>query len=167
MLTFNMPLSAAVAVLPLIIGFVWYHPKVFGNLWMRETGLQAEQLAKGNMAVIFISTYVLSLLLAMFLHVVVIHQFGYQSLFQNEPGFGTEGSDIMNQIADFMSTNGHRFRTFGHGAFHGLITTVFFILPILGINALFERKSFKYILLHVGYWALCASLMGGIICHWA
>ena len=44
---------AAAAVSTLVVGFVWYHPKVFGTVWMREAGLTEEQLKKGNMLKIF------------------------------------------------------------------------------------------------------------------
>lgn len=27
------------ALVPMIIGFIWYHPKVFGNTWMQVAGM--------------------------------------------------------------------------------------------------------------------------------
>jgi hypothetical protein len=39
------------------------------------------------------------------------------------------------------------------------------VLPIMGTNALFERKSFKYVLINVGYWTISLALMGGILCQ--
>jgi lysylphosphatidylglycerol synthetase-like protein (DUF2156 family) len=65
------------------------------------------------------------------------------------------------------STLATDFRTFKHGAFHGIIATIGLVLPIIGINALFERRGFKYIALHVGYWLVCLILMGGFICQFA
>mgnify|MGYP000031247068 CR=1 FL=1 len=54
-------LSAAVASLvTLLIGFIWYHPNVFGTAWMRAEGLTDEELKKGNMALIFGLTSLLS-----------------------------------------------------------------------------------------------------------
>jgi hypothetical protein len=38
------------------------------------------------------------------------------------------------------------------------------VLPILSINAMFERKGFKYIAINAGYWIITLGLMGGIIC---
>jgi hypothetical protein len=42
---------------------------------------------------------------------------------------------------------------------------LFFALPVMGTNALFERKGFKYIAINVGYWTVTLALMGGVICH--
>ncbi|MBI4093751.1 DUF1761 domain-containing protein [Candidatus Kaiserbacteria bacterium] len=30
------------------LGFVWYHPRVFGSIWMRFTNLTPEQVEKGK-----------------------------------------------------------------------------------------------------------------------
>ena len=38
---------------------------------------------------------------------------------------------------------------------------------VIGINALFERKGFKYIAINAGYWILCLGLMGGVLCAFA
>jgi hypothetical protein len=27
------------ALSTLVVGFVWYHPKVFGTIWMKESGM--------------------------------------------------------------------------------------------------------------------------------
>ena len=37
------------ALVPLLIGFVWYSEKGFGNAWMREGNLKKDELEKGNM----------------------------------------------------------------------------------------------------------------------
>jgi len=50
------------ALATLVVGFVWYNPKVFGTAWMKETGLTQEELQKGNMLKIFGLTYIFSLL---------------------------------------------------------------------------------------------------------
>jgi hypothetical protein len=47
------------------------------------------------------------------------------------------------------------------------LAAIFIVLPIIGINSIFERKSFKYVLIHVGYWALTLALMGGVISGFA
>ncbi|KAA2284015.1 DUF1761 domain-containing protein [Arenimonas fontis] len=62
-------LTAAVA--SFVLGGLWYSPMLFGKAWQREVGLSDEELAKGNMGVIFGSTFVLlliaSFVFAMFL----------------------------------------------------------------------------------------------------
>jgi hypothetical protein len=35
--------------------------------------------------------------------------------------------------------------------------------PIIAINAMFDRKGFKYIAINAGYWVVSFCLMGGII----
>ena len=47
-----------------------------------------------------------------------------------------------------MADYGDAFRTFKHGALHGTIAGIFIALPIIGTNALFERKSAKYIFIN-------------------
>ena len=40
------------ALIPMFMGFIYYHPKVFGKVWMDSLGLKEEDLKKGNMGVI-------------------------------------------------------------------------------------------------------------------
>lgn len=37
---------AVAAASTVIIGFVWYHPKTFGNAWMESVGLTEERMKK-------------------------------------------------------------------------------------------------------------------------
>ncbi|MBP9069986.1 MAG: DUF1761 domain-containing protein, partial [Bacteroidia bacterium] len=50
---------------------------------------------------------------------------------------------------------------------HGALGGVLIALPILGTNAMFERKGFKYIAINCGYWIITMMVMGGIVCGWA
>ena len=47
-----------------LLGGLWYSPVMFGKAWQREAGLTDEQLKSGNMAKIFILSFVLALLAA-------------------------------------------------------------------------------------------------------
>lgn len=161
----NFLVLALAALIPLLTGSLWYNPKVIGNAWIKSTGLAEEELRKANMAVIFIMTYIFSFLIAFALLSIVIHQFGAMSMFVGEQGFGEPNSEASQKFEALMSEFGGKFRTFKHGALHGCITSVFLALPILGINALFERKGAKYILIHFGYWFITLGLMGGVICQ--
>jgi len=166
MLKINFMIVALAALIPLVIGFIWYHPKVFGTAWMKASGVTPET-ASGksmNMALVFGITYIFSFLIAMTMNFVTIHQFGVQSTLLNEPGFTEPGSPMNTYFMDFMANYGHNFRTFKHGAFHGTITGLFMAMPVLGINALFERRGFKYIAINTGYWMVAMGLMGGTIC---
>ena len=63
---FNFLAILVAAITPLILGFLWYNPKLFGNAWMREEEMTEEKMKGGNMAIIFGLTLVLSFLLALF-----------------------------------------------------------------------------------------------------
>lgn len=155
------------ALIPLVIGFIWYHPKVFGTAWMRVSGVTEEKLKTGNMAVILIVTYVLGFLISAAMMGVVIHQTHLQSILLDTPGFGDPSSEVGKFYDNFMATYGNNFRTFKHGAFHGVLIALFFAMPIIAINALFERRGFKYIMVHAGFWIVSLALMGGLICQFA
>ena len=51
------------ALIPLLVGTVYYHPKVFGNAWMKSNGFTEESLAGGNMPAILALAYFLGLLM--------------------------------------------------------------------------------------------------------
>jgi len=155
------------ALIPLIIGSIWYNPKVFGTAWLKSSGLTEEEAASGNMAVIFGLTFVLSIFLAFALYSVVVHQSGLASLFFTQEGFGVDGSETMVLYSQILEAVGDKHRTFGHGAFHGSFAALMVALPIIGILALFERRGFKYIAVHTGYWIISLALMGGLLCQLA
>ncbi len=150
------------ALVPILVGFIYYNPKVLGNAWMAATGLTEEQLKKGNMAKIFGFSILFSAMLAFSFGFVVVHQMHLGSIING--AFETDAAKA--DVAAFMQKYGSNFRTFKHGAFHGFIFSLFVVLPIFGTNALFEHRSFKYIFIHIGYWAICLMLMGGILSAW-
>lgn len=154
------------SIVPLFIGFVWYNPKVFGSIWMKEVGMTMEDTKGVNMFKMLGLTYIFSLLAAFMIPMIVIHQNHVASALMSEDGFGKEGSDIMIYLNDFMARFGNNFRTFKHGALHGAIMSIFFALPIIGTGAIYERRSWKYIFIHVGYWFVSLAIMGGIVCAW-
>ncbi len=150
----------AAAIIPIVLGFVWYNPKTFGDAWMRESGVTEEKLKTGNMPVIFIVSFILSFLLSFFIQFITIHQTG---------ALGMIGGDLTKALpsyTSFMTDYGDAFRTFKHGALHGTMAGVLFVLPVIAINGLFERKSWKYIFINAGFWTTCLAIMGGIICGW-
>lgn len=151
------------AVVTLVTGFIWYNPKVFGTIWMRENNLTQEDLRKGNMIKIFGFTYLFSLMITVTLMSLTIHQSGAVGMVGGPPML----ADAKPSFAAFMADYGMAYRTFKHGALHGFLSGLFFAFPIIGINGLFERKSWKYIFVHSGYWMLTLTLMGGIICTFA
>jgi len=125
------------AIVPMIVGFLWYNPKTFEPAWMETIGMTKEKQAGGNMAVIFGVSLLMAFLLTMPL-----------SYFVNHPSqFGGDPSGD----------------TFGHGAFHGVFTAILIAMPIIANKTLFEQRGFKYFLINFGYWVVTLALMGGIL----
>jgi len=150
------------ALTTLVVGFIWYHPKVFGNIWMKESGLTQSELEKGNMFKIFGLTYLFSLFIVIIEMSLTIHQTGALAMV----GGAMKVNEALPSFKAFMADYGTAFRTFKHGALHGFITGLFFAFPIVAINALFERKSWKYILIHAGFWIITLTIIGSIVCGW-
>lgn len=161
----NFLFIALAALIPMIMGFLWYGPLLFQNAWMKQLGFTEESLKGGNMAVIFILSYVFSFMLAFFLQFITVHQTGiYSSLL--ESGSTELTGDALAQFKELMSTYGDNYRSFKHGALHGVLAGVFVVLPVLATQAMFERKTAKYVLINAGYWILTIALMGGVVCQW-
>ena len=159
---FNFYAVLAAAFSSLVVGFIWYNPKVFGTIWMNETGMTEEKAQKGNMLKIFGLTFVYSLMLAFIMSALVVHQFGALGMIGGPDFIAT----AKPSYAAFMADYGDNFRTFKHGALHGFMSGLFLGLPIIAINSLFEQKSWKYIAITAGYWTVIMTIMGAIICGW-
>ncbi len=158
------------ALIPMLVGFIWYHPKVFGNMWMRVAGLTEEQVKSGNMLLIFGLSLLFSLLLAMDIHGLATHDsFVSGALYYVTDGTMTpdpasEAGKWLEYYQTNLAASNH---TFKHGAFHGLfVAGLFLVLPVMATNALFERKGWKYVAVNVGYWLLTLTLMGGLLAAW-
>lgn len=148
------------AIIPIFIGFLWYNDFSFGKIWMKESNLTKEILQKDNIFKIFGFVYLFSLMISLVIMQITVHQTG---------AFGMIGGPDMAgkalpSFTAFMTDYGTAFRTFKHGALHGFMSGLFLALPIVGINSLFEHKSWKYIFIHAGYWMVTLMLMGGVIC---
>lgn len=159
----HMALSALAAALStFIVGFIWYHPKVFGTAWMKAEGLTEEQLKKGNMAKIFGLSFVFAFIAGIFaIHPVVIHQFGALGMVGGDPALAKPS------YTAFMADYGTAFRTFKHGALHGTLLGLFLVFPVIAINGLYSHKPWKLIFIVAGYWVVTLAIMGGIICGWS
>ena len=146
------------AVSALVIGAIWYNPKVFGNSWMRASGMTEEKMKSGKMGVIFGLSLVFAAMLSTVLMQLTNHQMGALSL------VGGDAANALPSYEAFMADYGTAYRDFGHGALHGFLFGLFGALPIIGTIALFERKSAKYIFINSGYWIVTLTVMGAIIC---
>lgn len=129
------------AILPSILGFLWYSPMLFGKAWMDSIGMTEEKARSANMPLMMGIGLVLAVFLSFFLMV-------------NVNGGGQEGE----------------FDTFKHGALHGAIVGIMVVIPTFITNGLFEQKSWKNMIINVAYWTLTLTLMGGVLDamnHWS
>ncbi|RYF98189.1 MAG: DUF1761 domain-containing protein [Chitinophagaceae bacterium] len=148
------------ALSTVVIGAIWYNPNVFGTVWMRESRLTEADLKSGNMIKIISLSIIFAFFMAFILQFMVIHQYGVFGLIGGDP------SKALPSYANFMADYGTHYRTFKHGMLHGAMMGGLFALPLIGINGLFERKSWKYIIINGGYFIVSLTIMGGIICAW-
>ena len=108
------------ALSTLLVGFVWYHPKVFGTIWMKEAGLTEENMKGANMALIFGLAVVYAFLMGMTLQFLTIHQWGAFSM------IGGDASKALPSYTAFMADYGTAFRTFKHGALTWIFDRIVF-----------------------------------------
>ena len=149
------------AILPLILGYLWYHPKVMGKqLAKLHEDPPVANRSIGKMFMI----YVLGILLAYILTLMSVHQSAIFQLFFMDPALGNADSEYNVFINNFMETHGQRHRSFGHGMIHGAEAGLMFGLAFFGITALLQNKPFKTVWVHLGFWIMCCSLMAGIVC---
>mgnify|MGYP000644408064 CR=1 FL=1 len=52
------------AVLNFIVGAIWYTPSVFGNVWMKEAGIQKDSMDKKHMTNAMITSFICYLVTA-------------------------------------------------------------------------------------------------------
>jgi hypothetical protein len=146
------------ALSTLVVGFIWYNPKVFGNIWMKEAGLKEEDMKGANMFKMLGLSFLYAFFISFILQMLVIHQFGALGMVGGDPSIAKPSYEA------FMADYGTAFRSFKHGALHGFMTGLFLALPLIGTNALYERRTFKYVMVTGGFWIVCFTIMGGIIC---
>ena len=162
-MNFNLPVLAGVALVPLVMGMIWYNPKVFGKAWAETIGMTEEQMNdpanKSGMWKVFLFYYIFSFFSCIVFMWSAVHQWG---------AFGMIEGNVASagpSYAAFMAEYGNAFRTFKHGALHGGMAALCMGLFMIGGNALFEKKSWKYIFINVGFYFVCGMIMGGLICQ--
>lgn len=151
------------ALIPLIVGFLWYHKNVMGTSWMKVNGFKEEDFQGNNMLLILVLSYLFGVFLSLGISGIVIHQTSVLQVMM--PDIMEAGGAAQQQYNDFMNTYGDYHRNWKHGAIHGLIFSVFIVLPLIAINALFERRGWKYIMIHFGYWLITSTLIGAVLCQ--
>ncbi|NND80660.1 MAG: DUF1761 domain-containing protein [Maribacter sp.] len=127
-------------LIPMLLGTLWYSKALFGKAWMESIGMTEEKQKSGNMPLIMGLAIVMAFLMSFFL-----------LNFNNGPG--QEGE----------------FDTFGHGVAHGVVLSLFLIIPTFVSNGLFEQKPWKNIIINCLYWLVALALMSGVLDvmnHW-
>lgn len=162
----NFLVAIGAAFIPMIIGSVWYGP-LFGKSWMKEMGFTEESMKQANMPLIFGLSFVCSFIIGVFLQSLVIHQWGAFQLLLSSDGFMEQTGTGYELYKNTMENFGSAHRSFGHGALHGALIGLFLVGSIITIKSLFERRSAKFVLMHLSYWIVALALMGGIVCKWA
>ena len=71
---FNWISIAIAGLVPSIIGFIWHHPKVFGNVYDQSIGEEAVQMQKGHRPIVHILAFVFSYVIALYLPYIVVHE---------------------------------------------------------------------------------------------
>ena len=158
----NMYLLFITALIPMAVGMVYYHPKVVGTAWMKSNGFTTEDIQGGNMPLILGLSYLFALILSFLLSGMVIHQAAIISLMFPD---SIDNTAAWQAVQEAMAPYMDRHRSFTHGLTHGIFYGVLFAGAVIGTNSLFERRGWKYILIHVGYWAITMGLMGGVLCQ--
>lgn len=130
------------AFVPMIVGFVYYHPQVLGGPWMRANGFTMESIGNGPKPILYAVSLGLSFLLSLF---VCINVTG-------------PGQDV--------APDGHSYVTFQHGVVHGIMLTILVVLPILGTMSIFEKRGWGWVFTNLGYWLVTLCVMGGILSAW-
>lgn len=156
---------ALAALIPMIVGFIYYHPKLVGGAWMKATGLTEEKMKNANMGLIMGLSLLLSFLVSVSIAMFVTHQTDLHSMMNGLEGYGEEGSAISNLITEAFAISGDRYLTFGHGTLHGTMIGLFFVFPIMATNNMFERRPFKLSVINGIYWMITLALMGGLLCQ--
>lgn len=155
---FNFIAILVAALVPMLLGFFWYGPLLFQNAWMKASGVTEETIKSGNMAVIFGVSLLLAILLSFFTQFLVVHEMGVYGM--------TEGQLEGETVKAFLAEWSGKYRSFGHGAIHGIMAGVMFVFPIIAIINLFERKPWKLTFINAGYWVIVLAIMGAIISGW-
>lgn len=143
-MTFSWPSVFVASLMPMILGMLYYHPSLLGSVWMRANGFSMDTLTPPR-PLLYGVAWLLSFFLAFWCKL--------QFLDVHQTSMNPDGSEY----------NGV---TYGHGVAHGVIYSIMVVLPILGISAIFEKRSLSWVGVNWGYWLLTLSAICAIVCGW-
>lgn len=118
------------------LGALWYSPILFSKIWQKEVGLSDTDIQSGNMMLIFGGSFVCMLIMSLGL-AISLKKFG-----------------MMNEIMWYT------------GALQGLLYGIMFSATSIGINYLYQRKSWKLFIIDAGYQISFLMLSGFILALW-
>jgi hypothetical protein len=133
------------SLMPMVIGFIYYHPKALGGIWMRANGFTLESVGTGPKPILFGAAWVLSFMLSFWCTI--------QFLDPHQTNIGFDGQP-------------YNWVTARHGVAHGIFYSILFVLPVLGTMAIFEKRSLSWVLVNVGYWMAALAAICAIVCGW-
>jgi hypothetical protein len=113
---------------------IYYSKALFGNAWMSSIGMTDEKMKSANMPVLMVISLVMAFLISFF-------------MLQFCNGAGQEGE----------------FDSYKHGAFHGALISVFFVIPISISRGLFEQTSWKAMMINGLYWLITLVCIGAVV----
>jgi len=160
--TVNWIAVAVAALVPMVLGMIWYNKNTpMGKSWMKLSGMTEEKQKAANMPLMMILSLVFSFLLSVLISRLAIHQASIESLFL------IPGQEVDAETARaILSKHKGLYRSFGHGMVHGFAFALCGVLPVLGMNYMYERRPWKLLWNHLGFWTICSMIMGGIISAW-
>lgn len=157
----NWIIIAATALIPMVLGMVWYHESLFGTAWLKENNMTKDDMKANQKPLKFFLGFVCNFLLAIGLFLFTVHESSVLGLVGGDPEILKSGS-----AAAFMKDYAGKFNYFGHGVVHGIIAAIGFGIPFIGHKCLWSGMSFKGFLLDWAFWLICMILMAGVIAQW-
>ncbi len=132
-------------LIPAILGTIYYGP-LFGKAWRDTLGKTEEELKPSNPALAYGGSILLAMFLSMSLNFLIqlVHK------------------DVNETGELFINTNS----TFGHGALHGALIGLSFLVPVIVSLGIFHKLNWKTNLFNAIFWTLCLAIMGGILDMW-
>lgn len=128
----NIPAIFTAAILPFLLGGLWYSPILFGKAWMKENSFTNEDLEKGSQAKIFGLSFLFFLVMS-------------------------------GNLAAFLATPETDLQ---FGILAGFLAGFGWVGLSIAVIALFERRSWKYMLINGGYMVIAFVLMGAVLGLW-
>ena len=124
------------AIIPMIVGMFWYHPKVFGAVWMKAAGITPKDVKKAKKksmgptyAIGFISKLFTSYILAIFINMLSV-------------------------------------RSLLGGIVIGFLAWFGFVAASKLESVLWERQPMKLYLINISYSFVVLILMGALLAVW-